>query len=173
MWKGGHQNCATVLADCDDDGDDGDVAVDRAGVRLFPGVGDAQREHRRTQRLQVHRTQRLQRRHPGQFVTPSVYNVVITCAAGVPVSLLVGDRPDSAFLIIALFVLFSTTTTVALVFGPKVHTLARHMPLSCACLSVCLSVHLSVTSRRCVETTGRIELGFGMEAFFRLSYTVL
>jgi len=63
VWKGGHQNCATVLADCDDDGDDGDVSVVRAGVRLFPGVGDAQREHRRTQRLQVHRTQRLQRSH--------------------------------------------------------------------------------------------------------------
>ena len=108
-----------------------------------------------------------------KYIGLSVYNVVITCAAGVPVSLLVGDRPDSAFLIIALFVLFSTTTTVALVFGPKVHTLARHMPLSCVCPSVCLSVHLSVTSRRCVETTGRIELGFGMEAFFRLSYTVL
>jgi len=56
-----------------------------------------------------------------KYIGLSVYNVVITCAAGVPVSLLVGDRPDSAFLIIALFVLASTSTTVALVFGPKVH----------------------------------------------------
>ena len=55
-----------------------------------------------------------------KYIGLSVYNVVITCAAGVPVSLLVGDRPDSAFLIIALFVVFSTTTTVSLVFGPKV-----------------------------------------------------
>jgi len=55
-----------------------------------------------------------------KYIGLSVYNVVITCAAGVPVSLLVGDRPDSAFVIIALFVIFSTTTTVGLVFGPKV-----------------------------------------------------
>ena len=55
-----------------------------------------------------------------KYIGLSVYNVVITCAAGVPVSLLVGDRPDSSFLIIALFVIFSTTTTVGLVFGPKV-----------------------------------------------------
>ena len=55
-----------------------------------------------------------------KYIGLSVYNVVITCAAGVPVTLLVGDRPDSAFLIIALFVVFSTTTTVCLVFGPKV-----------------------------------------------------
>jgi len=55
-----------------------------------------------------------------KYIGLSVYNVVITCAAGVPVSLLVGDRPDSAFLIIALFAVFSTTTTVGLVFGPKV-----------------------------------------------------
>jgi len=34
-----------------------------AGVWLFPGVGDAKREHRSAQRLQVHRSQRLQRRH--------------------------------------------------------------------------------------------------------------
>ena len=59
-----------------------------------------------------------------KYIGLSVYNVVITCAAGVPVSLLVGDRPDSAFLIIALFVVFSTTTTVGLVFGPKVSIVA-------------------------------------------------
>jgi len=40
------------------------------------------------------------------------------------------------------------------------------------CSSVCLSVHLSVTSRYCVETTRRTELVFGMEAF-RLPYTAL
>jgi len=36
---------------------------------------------------------------------------------------------------------------------------------------VCLC--LSVTSRSSIETAGRIELGFGMGAFFDLSYTVL
>ena len=39
--------------------------------------------------------------------------------------------------------------------------------------SVCMSVCLSVTSRYCIETTGRIELVFGMQASFYLSYTVL
>ena len=43
------------------------------------------------------------------------------------------------------------------------------------CLSARLSVCLSVTHRYCSETTGRIELVFGMEASFHigLSYTVL
>jgi len=35
------------------------------------------------------------------------------------------------------------------------------------CLSVCLSLYLSVTRRCSVEVFGRIELVFGMEAFFR------
>jgi len=38
---------------------------------------------------------------------------------------------------------------------------------------VCLSVCLSVTSRYCIETTGRIEHLFGMRASFHLSHTVL
>ena len=41
------------------------------------------------------------------------------------------------------------------------------------CLSVCMYVSPSVTSRYCVETTGRIELVFGTEATFHLSHTVL
>ena len=42
----------------------------------------------------------------------------------------------------------------------------------CCRPSVCLSVCPSVTSRYCIETTGRIELGFGMEASSQLSHTV-
>ena len=42
-----------------------------------------------------------------------------------------------------------------------------------ACLSVCLSIRLSVISRCCMERTGRIELVFGMEAFFHVSHAVL
>jgi len=38
---------------------------------------------------------------------------------------------------------------------------------------VCPSVRPCVTSRYCIETTGRIELIFGAEASFHLSYTVL
>jgi len=38
--------------------------------------------------------------------------------------------------------------------------------------AVCLSVCLSVTSRCSIEVVGRIELVFGMEAYFDQSYTV-
>ena len=39
--------------------------------------------------------------------------------------------------------------------------------ICCRLVSVCLSVRLSVlTSRYCIETTGRIEPVFGIEAFF-------
>ena len=37
---------------------------------------------------------------------------------------------------------------------------------------MCQSVRPSVTSRYCIERTGRIELVFDMEASFHLSYTV-
>jgi len=41
-------------------------------------------------------------------------------------------------------------------------------------VSVCLCQSVSLTSRRSVETSGRIELGFfGTGAYFNLSYTVL
>jgi gamma-aminobutyric acid type B receptor len=65
-----------------------------------------------------------------KYIGMSVYNVVITCAAGVPVTLLVGDRPVASFLIIAMFVIFSTTTTLCLVFGPKVGLLVDHVTRS-------------------------------------------
>ena len=54
-------------------------------------------------------------------------------------------------------------------FLPRDAMLARYLLLSC----VCLSVRPSVTSRYSIETTGRIELVFGTEASFHLSYTVL
>ena len=47
--------------------------------------------------------------------------------------------------------------------------LARYMPWHCVCLSVCLSV----TSRSSIKTAQWIELIFGMEVSFHLSYTVL
>jgi len=37
---------------------------------------------------------------------------------------------------------------------------------------LCLSVSLSVTSRYCIETTGRIELVLGTDASFHLSHTL-
>ena len=45
-------------------------------------------------------------------------------------------------------------------------------PLTIFAMVVCPSVRPSVTSRYCIETTGRIEL-FGTGASFQLSYIVL
>jgi len=60
-----------------------------------------------------------------KYIGMSVYNVVITCVAGVPVTFLVTDRPDAAYLVIAFFILYSTTVTLCLVFGPKVGPKSR------------------------------------------------
>jgi len=48
-------------------------------------------------------------------------------------------------------------------FQPRDAMLARYMLSPCVCLSVC---HRPV----CIETTARIELGFGTEASFDLSH---
>ena len=58
-------------------------------------------------------------------------------------------------------------------FEQKHRIIARRYASAVYAVVVCLSVRLSVTSRYCVETAGRIELVFGMEASFRLSHTVL
>jgi len=105
-----------------------------------------------------------------KYIGLSVYNVVITCAAGVPVSLLVGDRPDSAFLIIALFVVFSTTTTVGLVFGPKVRaqsTVATQLIPGCQLTYPTLS-HVCFKKpmksvHHCTKTTALVTTGFCSE----------
>lgn len=97
-----------------------------------------------------------------KYIGLSVYNVVITCAAGVPVSLLVGDRPDSAFLIIALFVVFSTTTTVSLVFGPKVRRLKcscciRVMPATDSDVVYCFKIYkLTESVHRFMKSKGLV-----------------
>jgi len=49
---------------------------------------------------------------------------------------------------------------------PRDAILARYMLSSCVRLSVCLFVCLSVTSRCCIETTGRTELVFGTKDSF-------
>lgn len=60
-----------------------------------------------------------------RYVGLSVYNVVIACVAGVPVSLILNDRPAIRYVIISLFVIFCTTITLCLVFIPKVSCLVR------------------------------------------------
>lgn len=58
-----------------------------------------------------------------KYIGMSVYNVVIMCVSGVPVSYVIKDRADAAYLIIALFIIFCTTITLCLVFVPKVRIL--------------------------------------------------
>ncbi|ELT87875.1 hypothetical protein CAPTEDRAFT_222380 [Capitella teleta] len=60
-----------------------------------------------------------------KYIGMSVYNVVIMCVSGVPVTFIIKDRPDAAYLIIALFITFSTTITLCLVFMPKIVQLKR------------------------------------------------
>jgi gamma-aminobutyric acid type B receptor len=55
-----------------------------------------------------------------KYIGMSVYNVVIMCVSGVPITFIIKDRPDAAYLIIALFIIFCTTITLCLVFAPKV-----------------------------------------------------
>jgi len=47
------------------------------------------------------------------------------------------------------------------------------MPVLVLAMALCLSVCLSVTSRCSIETAERIELCFGIGAYFHRSYTVL
>jgi len=49
----------------------------------------------------------------------------------------------------------------------------RRMLARLLAMALCPSVSVSVTSRCSIEVAGRIELVFGMEAFFDQSYTVL
>jgi len=60
-----------------------------------------------------------------------------------------------------------TTTISSVAFS------ARRYASAVYAVVVCLSVRPSVTSRCCIEKTGRIELVFGMKASFHLSHTVL
>ena len=66
-----------------------------------------------------------------KYIGMSVYNVVIMCVSGVPVSFIISDQPNSAYLIIALFILFSTTITLCLVFVPKVLNFPLKYAIAC------------------------------------------
>ena len=62
-----------------------------------------------------------------KYVGMSVYNVVIMCVSGVPISFIIQDRQDAAYLITGIFVIFCTTITLMLVFVPKVRTTLYHL----------------------------------------------
>lgn len=62
----------------------------------------------------------------------AVYNVVIACVVGTPVVTFVQDNQfEASFIVTAICILFSTTSTLCIVFVPKVRV--------CESLSVCLS----------------------------------
>ncbi len=55
-----------------------------------------------------------------KYVGMSVYNVVLMCVMGAAISFVLSDQQNFFFGIISFFILFCSTTTVCLVFVPKV-----------------------------------------------------
>ena len=52
----------------------------------------------------------------------SVYNVVLLCAVGVPVSFFTNSHPTVSLSLICAVILFCTTLTLGILFVPKVRT---------------------------------------------------
>ncbi|XP_042145188.1 gamma-aminobutyric acid type B receptor subunit 2 [Ixodes scapularis] len=61
-----------------------------------------------------------------KYVGMSVYNVVIMCSIGAAISFVLRDQQDAAFIIISVFIIFCSTTTLCLVFVPKLVELRRN-----------------------------------------------
>ncbi|XP_069181046.1 uncharacterized protein [Procambarus clarkii] len=61
-----------------------------------------------------------------KYIGMSVYNVVIMCVIGAPISYILSDEQDASYLIISVFILFCTTGTLCLVFVPKIIELRRN-----------------------------------------------
>ncbi|XP_028968581.1 gamma-aminobutyric acid type B receptor subunit 2-like [Galendromus occidentalis] len=61
-----------------------------------------------------------------KYVGMSVYNVVIMCSIGAAISFVLRDHQDAAFIIISVFIIFCSTTTLCLVFVPKLVELRRN-----------------------------------------------
>ncbi|XP_055937587.1 gamma-aminobutyric acid type B receptor subunit 2-like isoform X1 [Argiope bruennichi] len=58
-----------------------------------------------------------------KYIGMSVYNVVIMCVIGAALSFVLREQQDAAFIIISIFIMFCSTTTLCLVFVPKVRLL--------------------------------------------------
>lgn len=58
-----------------------------------------------------------------KYIGLSVYNVVIMCVIGASLSFVLRDQQDASFMIISIFIIFCSTTTLCLVFVPKVRML--------------------------------------------------
>ncbi|XP_047485840.1 gamma-aminobutyric acid type B receptor subunit 2-like [Penaeus chinensis] len=61
-----------------------------------------------------------------KYIGMSVYNVVIMCIIGAPISYILSDEQDASYLIISAFIIFCTTGTLCLVFVPKIIELRRN-----------------------------------------------
>lgn len=57
-----------------------------------------------------------------RFIGISVYNVVLLCAVGVPVSFFTNSHPTVSFSLICAVIMFCTTLTLGILFVPKVRT---------------------------------------------------
>ncbi|XP_070561872.1 gamma-aminobutyric acid type B receptor subunit 2-like [Ptychodera flava] len=55
-----------------------------------------------------------------RYIALSVYNVVVLSFIGLPVSLMLDDKPQESYAIVSSFLTFCTTTTMILLFGPKI-----------------------------------------------------
>lgn len=62
----------------------------------------------------------IQALNDSKYIGLSVYNVVIMCVVGASLSFVLRDQQDASFLIISIFIIFCSTTTLCLVFVPKV-----------------------------------------------------
>uniref|UniRef100_T1JBF7 Gamma-aminobutyric acid type B receptor subunit 2 n=1 Tax=Strigamia maritima TaxID=126957 RepID=T1JBF7_STRMM len=61
-----------------------------------------------------------------KYIGMSVYNVVIMCVIGAAISFILSDQQNASFIIISVFIIFCTTTTLCLVFVPKLIELKRN-----------------------------------------------
>ena len=55
-----------------------------------------------------------------KYIGMSVYNSVMMCIIGAPLSHVLSEKQDVSFVIISIFIIFCTTATLCLVFLPKV-----------------------------------------------------
>ncbi len=55
-----------------------------------------------------------------KYIGMSVYNSVMMCIIGAPLSHVLSDQQNVSFVIISIFIIFCTTATLCLVFIPKV-----------------------------------------------------
>ncbi|CAG7723615.1 unnamed protein product, partial [Allacma fusca] len=61
-----------------------------------------------------------------KYIGMSVYNSVMMCLIGAPLSHVLSDKQDASFVIISIFIIFCTTATLCLVFLPKLIELKRN-----------------------------------------------